>query len=531
MSKLDDLIKALPKRTNATQYGPVEGYVVNGMRIYKGIPYAAAPKGELRWKPPQPRRPWSETLSCFNIGCVCPQDTKRFPVYGKMDEDCLNLNIWAPENPAKPCPVMVWFHGGGFSTGAGSLPPYDGSYFASLGIVVVTLNYRLGVLGYMAHPELSAESGNGSSGNYGVMDQVFALKWVRENIANFGGDPTNVTIFGESAGGASVVALMSSPLSSGLFHRAIAQSPGHAPYRLRKLAEDNGPFESAQAIGMQFAQKLGLHGARGVIAKMRDLPADELAQLWFNTVQDIWHHTGATGAWMLNHLIIDGHALKEAPGEIFRKGKQHNVPFIVGSNADEGTLFEFLMFGNKPDTSKYHHYLEMAFGKARDKIIERFGSGEGDNTRGPVGNLLGSFFQSGTRRLARSMSAVQPQTYRYLFTMPCRNFLYQIPGIDDWQERFGVYHAAEIAFVFHFMLLPGLNEADRALSGKMAGLWARFAATGDPNGPGLPQWPRYSQADESYLVLEDPISTGKGFRADQCDCIDEVDELTEKDRY
>jgi para-nitrobenzyl esterase len=524
MSKLDDLIKALPKKVVATKYGPVEGLIVNGTCIFKGIPYAAPPTGALRWKPPQPRKTWSETLSCFVNGNVCPQDTRRFPVFGHMDEDCLNLNIWASEKPAGPCPVMVWFHGGGFGTGAGSLPPYDGSYFASLGIVVVTLNYRLGVLGFLAHPELTAESSTASSGNWGIMDQVFALKWVRDNIASFGGDPACVTIFGESAGGASVAALMSSPLTKGLFHRAIAQSPGHAPYRLRKLSERNGHFGSAESLGVQFAEKVGVADVKGAIAKMRELPANEIAQTWFDIVQQVWEHTGATGGWQLNQLIIDGHVLKEAPAEVFRQGKQHNVPFIVGTNADEGTLFEFLMFGREPNTAKYHHYLETAFdSKGKDRIIKLFGSGEGNDTRGPVSTLLGSYFQSGTRRLARSMSSLQPQTYRYLFTMPARFWLYQIPGIDDWRERFGVYHAAEIAFVFHFMVLPGLNEADRALSDQMAGYWARFAATGDPNGAGAPEWPKYSKKDESYLVFNEDVCTGQGYREDQSDCIDEIE--------
>ena len=530
MNELDDVIKILPKKVVATQYGPVEGYIFNGLCVYKGIPFAAAPKGELRWMPPQPRKAWSEPLSCFNTGYVCPQNTTTSPVFGEMDEDCLNLNIWAPEKPAKPCPVMVWIHGGSFSRGEGSIPIFDGCHFASMGVVIVTLNYRLGVFGFLAHPELTSESGNGSSGNYGIMDQIYALKWVRENIANFGGDPANVTIFGESAGGASVVALMSSPQSTGLFHRAIAQSPGHAPYRLRKLADCNGNLDSGESVGTRFAEKLGLPGTRGTIAKMRNIPADEMAQLWFNTVENVWERTGATSNWMLHHLILDGHVLREAPGEVFRKGKQHNVPFIVGTTSDEGTLFEFLMFGHEPNTAKYHHYLEKAFGKAKGKIIEHFGSGDGDITRGPVSNLLGSYFQSGTRRLARSMSLVQPQTYRYLFTMPCRCFLIQVPGIDDWKERFGIYHGAEIIFVFNFMLSPEMNEADHALSEQIAGLWARFAATGDPNGPGLPQWPRYSKADESYLVLDDPISIGQGYRTNQCDCIDEVDEILDNDR-
>ncbi len=528
MSKLDELIRSLPKKEVVTKSGPVQGYIINGICVFKGIPYAAAPEGDLRWRPPQPRKTWSEPLSCLKNGNVCPQDSLRFPVYGQMGEDCLNLNIWTPEKPAGRCTVMVWLHGGGFSTGAGSLPIYDGSYFASQGAVVVTLNYRLNVLGYLAHPELTSESGNGCSGNYGMMDQIFALKWIKENIAGFGGDPDRVTIFGESAGGASVVALMSSPLAVGLFHRAIAQSPGYTPYRLRKLGHKQGHLESAEAMGILFAESLGLKGNKGVIEKMRQMPAEQLSNEWFKIAQLNWKGTGAAGSWMLNHLIIDGHVLHEAPGEVFRKGKQHNVPFLIGTNADEGTLFEFLFFGDNQSKGKYLHYVKEVFINGYEKVVEHFGDGDGDRTRVPVSDLMGSYFQAGARRLARSMANLQPQTYRYLFNMPPKFFIYQIPEIlemPDWQKRFGVYHAAEIPYVFHFMALPGMTEADKTLSEHMAAYWARFAATGDPNGEGAKQWPRYSSQDESYILLDDPISIGSGYMERHCDCVDEVEGL------
>ena len=182
MGKLDDFINSLPKTVVETLQGPVEGYVLNGVVYYKGIPYAAAPEGALRWRPPQPRAAWREPLKAAKYRPVCPQDAYNFPVFGEMGEDCLNLNISAPEKISRPCPVMVWVHGGGFSTGSNSMPIYDGSHFASLGIITVAVNYRLNALGFLAHPELSAESESHASGNYGIMDQAFALKWVRDNI-------------------------------------------------------------------------------------------------------------------------------------------------------------------------------------------------------------------------------------------------------------------------------------------------------------------------------------------------------------
>ena len=522
MGKLDEFISALPRKVVETDYGPVAGYILSRVANFKGIPYAMPPTGGLRWKPPEPATRWTQPMDVTRSGFVCPQDETRFRVFGRMDEDCLNLNIWVPEKAdGSPFPVMVWLHGGGFSTGSGSLPPYDGTYFASIGIVVVTINYRLNVLGFLALPELSAEAESRTSGNYGIMDQIFALKWVKNNIAKFGGDPDNITVFGESAGGASVVALMSSPLSSGLFHRAIAQSCGNAPSVLRKLDSSNGHFDSAESIGLAFARKLGLDGAKGTLNKMRAMPAQELAQKWFKTVQEDSTFTAAIGSWMLNQLIIDGYVLRDSPGSTFLKGKQHNVPLIIGTTADEGTLFSFLAFGEKPDADRYHHYLELAFGNAKHKMIEQFGGRDGDNLQDSACNLMGSGFFCGARRVARTMAAIQPRTYRYLFSMPPKFFLYQIPGIPDWKERFGCFHAAEIPYVFRFML-PGMEDEDRALADQMAGYWARFARAGDPNGPDAPHWPIYSQKDEKYLILDNPIDIGQGFKDKECDCIEEL---------
>jgi para-nitrobenzyl esterase len=525
MGKLDDFINSLPKNVVETLQGPVEGYVLNGVVYYKGIPYAASPEGALRWKPPQPREAWREPFKASRAGFICPQDAFQFPIIGQVGEDCLNLNIWSPEKIDKPCPVMVWLHGGGFSAGSGSMPIYDGSHFASLGIVTVTVNYRLNALGFLAHPELTAESARHASGNYGIMDQVFALQWVRDNIRGFGGDPGKVTIFGESAGGASVATLLSTPLSSGLFHRAIAQSPGNLPRRLRKLDQSGGGLQSAEAIGLRFADKLGLEGSKGVIERMRSIHSSELAEAWFRMVHEDIDGVGSSGTWMMNQLIVDGHVLPESPGETFNRGRQHNMPFMTGVTADEGTLFSYMVFGKKPDPARYRGYIERVYGKSKEKVIAHLGgAGSADGIREAAAEILGSGFYSGARRLARGMSGVQPRTYRYLFSLPPGFFLYQIPGIDDWKGRFRCFHAGEIPYVFHFVNLPGLEEHDRALAARMAGYWARFAATGDPNGQGDPSWPRCAAGNEQYLVLDNPIVPGKGYRDRLCDLIDEIEE-------
>jgi len=357
-----------------------------------------------------------------------------------------------------------------------------------------------------------------------LLDQLFALRWVKANIVRFGGDPGNVTVFGESAGGASVIALLSSPLAGGLFQRAIAQSGGNAPSLLRKLGESNRHLDSAESMGLRFVRKLGFDGGEGTLEKLRALPAQALVEEWFRSIEIDAEGTGFTGSWQLNHLIIDGHVLHGSPAEIFRKGKQHNVPFMTGTTRDEGTLFRLLLFrGPADDPGRYRQFVAKAFGAARDRVLDQYAVTDACSAGQAACSVLGSGFFCGARRTARDMSAVQPRTYRYLFSMPPKFFLYQLPGMPDWKERFGCFHAAEIPFVFHFLALPGLEEEDIALSAQMAGYWARFARTGDPDGDGAAHWPRYSRKDEQYLIFDNPVKTGAGFMDRECDFVEQIE--------
>ena len=506
--------------------GPVAGTIIKGIAVFKGIPYAAPPIRERRFRPPEPPAAWKEPLHAAGFGPVCPQDETLGPALRPMGEDCLSLNIWAPvteKSGPDLFPVMVWIHGGAFSTGGGSAPIFDGTALARKGVVLVTFNYRLNVLGFLAHPELSAQSPLGVSGNYGLLDQICALQWVRTNIRAFGGNPDNVTLFGESAGGASVAALMSSPLVAGLFHRAIVQSGGNAPARLRRLASTNGPLESAESLGWNFAKKMGVDG-KGAVDKLRTIPAQQLARAWFRLIESDVKGSGISGAWMINHLIIDGHVLTDSPGEIFRQGRQLNVPFLAGTTLDEGTLFQFLVLGDRPDIDQYKRYMERCFGKAAGKILDYFGALDASAAARTVRTVWESGFFCGARHLSRSMSIIQPKTFRYLFAMPPKCFLYLIPAPPDWKERFGCYHAAELPYLFHFLKLPGMEAEDRLLSNQMMDSWVRFALTGDPNGNEDLFWPRFKLEDERYLILNNLLTIGKNFKNEQCDLMDAVEQ-------
>ncbi len=509
-----------------TQEGPVIGKIIQGIAVFRGIPYATPPVENLRWRPPEPPLSRQKPLEAFQFGPVCIQNEALGPAPGPMSEDCLYLNIWAPETttPAGN-PVMVWIHGGGFSTGAGSMPIFDGAPLARRGVIVVTINYRMNILGFFAHPELSKESLNYCSGNYGLLDQIQALHWVRANIRAFGGNPELVTLFGESAGGASIIALMSSPLAAGLFHRAIVQSGGNTPRLLRKLAEPNGHLASAESLGRKYAKALGLTGDKGVVEKMRALPAGKLVNEWFKTIENDITGAGISGSWMINHQIIDGRVITDAPGEIFRKGLQHNVPFLCGTTLDEGTLFQFLAFLNNPDLDGYKNYMKRVLGPAANKVLDYFDARDMQTAAQAVSQLWESGFLCGARHSSRSMSLVQPNTYRYLFAMSPKFFLYMIPGIPDWKERFGCYHAAELPYVFHFMALPGMENEDKMLSDRVMDYWVRFARNGDPNGSGAIRWPRYETENEACLMLNNPITTEKNIKNKECDFMDDLEKM------
>src|SRR4030095_9660201 len=301
--------------------GLISGSVVDGVRSYKGIPFAAPPVGELRWKAPQPVAAWEGVRECNDFGPDCPQapypqSSLYYSQPRKQSEDCLYLNVWTAAKPGEKRPVMVWIHGGALTRGSGATRTYDGTNFAKQGVVLVTINYRLGPLGYLAHPELTSESAQHSSGNYGVLDQIAALKWVQRNIAAFGGDAKNVTIFGESAGSWSVNALVATPLAKGLFHRAIGESGG----TFNRMT----PLADAEKTGAAFFKAAGADSLKA----MRAVPAEKIIALFnddpegrkFRTQPNVDH-------WVLPNEIRN----------IFAGGQQNDVPVIVGSNANEMT--------------------------------------------------------------------------------------------------------------------------------------------------------------------------------------------------
>jgi para-nitrobenzyl esterase len=312
--------------------GSIRGIIARtdgGVIAYKGIPYAAPPVGKLRWQPPADVIPWTGTRDATNFGADCPQagyakDSLFYREPMPQSEDCLFLNVWTAAKPAEKRPVMVWIHGGAFTRGSGATPTYDGANFARKGVVLVTINYRLGAFGFLAHPELSAESPHHASGNYGVLDQIAALQWVKNNIAAFGGDPKNVTIFGESAGSWSVCSLMATPLSKGLFHRAIGESGGvFGP--MAYLKDTKYGQEPGESTGKRFAAALGASD----LAAMRTVPAEKIVEAFFGAP------AGPQG--FASRGIVDGWVFPKEARLIFAAGEQAHVPVIVGSNANEMT--------------------------------------------------------------------------------------------------------------------------------------------------------------------------------------------------
>ncbi len=308
--------------------------------VFRGVPYAAPPVGDLRWKPPQPVQSWSKPRACTSFGPSCPQPGQGGSFYidvlavGSTDEDCLYLNVWSPaESSDERLPVMVWIHGGSFETGSGSMAIYDGRNLAARGVVVVTINYRLGPFGFLAHPSLSAESPHGVSGNYGLLDQIAALEWIQRNIAGFGGDPGNVTVFGESAGAISILDLLVSPLASGLFHRAISQSG--------ILLDDGfgvsttGTLEQGESAGEAFAARLGVSDSSDALARLRTKTADELLA----AMTAVAPGTALLEQGLVWKPVADGYVLPDRPSRLWAAGERHNVPLLIGSNADEGNTF------------------------------------------------------------------------------------------------------------------------------------------------------------------------------------------------
>lgn len=463
------------------------------IRVFKGIPFAAPPTGELRWKPPQPPKPWEGVRQATEFGAACMQ-TVKFPNIG---EDCLTLSIWTPARDAKAkLPVMVWIHGGGFVFGSGEIDG-GGEAFARQGAVVVSFNYRLGVLGFLAHPALVRESPRRSSGNYGLLDQIAALRWVQRNIAAFGGDSKNVTIFGESAGGSSVCLLLVSPLARGLFHRAIIQSPGGIGTPIPHIVKAWYGRPPLQQAG----EELGTD-----IAKLRAASSVELMTKW-NSVEDT--------------RAVDGWVIPDDPATLLESGRLHRVPVIAGANADEGTAFlggsMFLVGSMFPELSRvktraaYRDYLNTMFQESAGQAFAFYPAASDSDVRPALARLFGDFFfHLGTRSTAEAVARRGAKAYLYYFTR-----------LSPMARRLGagVMHEAEVPYVFGGVLRvrpkpdpkrpEPFDETDRSLSIAMSATWVRFARTGNPNGGGLPSWPAVSRTATQYLEFGDKIQVGQ----------------------
>jgi para-nitrobenzyl esterase len=480
--------------------GKLQGIPDNNAAIFRGIPYAAPPVGNLRWRPPQPAVKWAGVRDATQFAPACPQSPNS-PVMmvgpvGASSEDCLTLNVWKPaaaQDGAK-LPVMVWIHGGGFFTGSGSEQQFDGAPYVARGTILVTVNYRLGRLGFFAHPALDAENPSELHGNFGLMDQIAALKWVRSNIASFGGDPGNVTVFGESAGGISILALMTSPLAQGLFHKAIVES-GVFPQPLRAIATDMPERPSAETLGKAFAASLGISGA-GEAAALRALPVEKVAPA-MPVGADELASIQATSAPM-----IDGVMIVENIADSIALQHQAKLPLIIGNNSFEAEVWLFLPGGKMGTVPIMPVDLEKILGRrvpAGDRAVAQYAERMGVDKANVGPEIASEIVSTATRFIAGRASSGSP-TYLYQFdTVPT-----PLRGITP-----GAPHGAEVPYIFGTLsklrnVASRTTDADHALSGTMIDYWASFARDGNPNGPNRPEWPAYHEfGDSKMLVVTD----------------------------
>lgn len=465
--------------------GPVRGQALDGVTAFKGIPYALPPTGWRRWRPPAEVPAWRETRDATRFGPACPQPTARgTSIYApaespEMSEDCLSLNIWAPEG-VTDAPVFFWIHGGSLISGSGSEAMYDGARMAAEhGLVVVTINYRLGALGFLAHPELSAESRQGVSGNYALLDQIAALKWVEKNIAAFGGDPDNVTIAGESAGALSVMYLMASPRARGLFDRAIAQSAYMLSMPELRAAPHGQP--AAEAVGVWLQAQLGKQN----LAEMRAMDAQQLAET-------------TPGLGYIPWGTIDGQVLTRQPVQSFDDGDQAPVPLLVGFNQGEIRSLRVLAPPVPADAATYEAAIRERYGDLADAFLALYPSS--DLEESVLAAPRDALYSWTAVRMARLQTRLGQPAYLYFFD-------HGYPAADE--AGLHAFHAAEIPYVFgafdrlppRWPAMPDTPE-EHALSRTMMAYWASFARTGAPSAPDAPEWPAYDRAG-AYMAFED----------------------------
>ena len=468
-----------------TDAGTIEGTTsADGkVQIFKGIPYAASPVGDLRWKAPQAVAKWKGVKKATEYGARCMQGN----VFGDMvfhdagpSEDCLYLNVWTPGATSRTkLPVMVWIYGGGFQAGATSEGRQDGEALAHRGVVIVSMNYRLGIFGFFSHPELTKESPHHASGNYGLLDQAAALQWVKKNIAAFGGDPENVTIFGESAGSFSVSALMASPVSKSLMHHAIGESGAFFGRTLNAK-----PLADSEADGTKFGEA----NNAATLAQLRAMPAQPLLDVAMK---------GGNGFRFGPN--IDGYFFPESPVEIYKKGNQAHIDLLAGWNHDEGNFHGF--FGkDEPTKENYEKRIQQVSGDKAAEVMKLFPAETDEQVKESAGLLAtANFIGYGTWKWIEAQAKLTgPTVYRYEFDQP--------RPLAATGESAGAVplavHSAEIEYVFGMLKTKNLPWApeDFELSEKMGAYWTNFAKKGDPNGEGLPNWPRYD-AKDGHVVM------------------------------
>lgn len=446
-----------------------------GMHIYKGIPFAAAPVGDLRWRAPKPAPHWDGIRKADQFGPVCMQNGGGGQ---KVSEDCLYLNVWsAARSTGEKRPVMVWVYGGGNNTGSGSMPGYDGEALAKKGAVIVTFNYRLGAFGFLAHPELTKESDRRASGNYGLMDQIAALQWVQKNIAAFGGNPKNVTLFGESAGSIDISNLLASPQAKGLFERVIGESGswlGISISRTKTLAD-------AEQDGVKFAEALGANS----LAEMRAKPAEAVMKAG------------------RGNNIIDGWLIPDDPSIVYAEGKQIDVPLLIGSNQDEANFF----IRQPAPADKFIEQTRERFGNLADTFLKIYPAGS--NEQSAASQYASTSYE--VSWVMRNWAQLQTKTgkskaYLYYFTHDPPEQANSKGG----RRNQGATHTAELPYVFENLTgNRAWTDADRQLSDTISSYWVNFAAHGDPNGKGLPKWPSFDETKSpSPMVLGDKVEVG-----------------------
>jgi para-nitrobenzyl esterase len=466
-----------------TSIGGLRGEALDGVSAFRGIPYAQAPTGSLRWRAPVAAQTWKGVRDATRFGPACHQPPSRpGSIYAPaetppMSEDCLSLNVWTPDG-ADAAPVFVWIHGGSLMGGAGSESIYDGKHLAQQGLVVVTINYRLGVLGYLAHPELSAESADGLSGNYGLLDQIEALRWVQQNIGAFGGDPANVTIAGESAGALSVMYLMAAPPAHGLFHKAIAQSA----YMISTpaLRETVHGTPSAEDAGLALARKIEVEG----LERLRDADAQTL------TVQ-----AAMSGFLPLGN--VDGKVLPAQLVDVFDRGEQAPVPILAGFNEGEIRSLRFLLPPQPADAEAYESEIRARYGDLADAMLQRYPGTDLDETL--LATTRDAMYGWTAERLVRKQSALGQPSFLYYFN-------HGYPAADAMGLH--AFHAGEIPYALgtadgappNWPEIPA-TDTEARLSDAMVAYWASFVRDGIPVAAGQPQWHPYGDA-RAYLAFD-----------------------------